>query len=93
MVYTDRLYQLSLRKKETQIRISTVSEEIVSTNRETKEVIERIKELENQIELAIRRAFGSEAEGSTLFNQYSQVKRVCSGNCVQCSFSILLSRR
>ena len=90
---TDRLYQLSLRKKETQKRISTVSEEIVSTNRETKEVIERIKELENQIELAIRRAFGSEAEGSTLFNQYSQVKRVGSGNCVQCSFSILLSRR
>lgn len=92
-MYTERLHQLSLRKKEQQKRISVVSEEIVLMNRETQEVIEKIKEMENQIEQAIRRALGSEADGSTLFNQFSQVKRVGIRICVQCSFSTRLSRQ
>ncbi len=64
-----------------------VSENIGTTNTETKELIERVKQTENQIEAELKRVFGNEAEGSTLFNQYSQVKRVGLGASVQGSFS------
>lgn len=45
-------------------------------NEEIKEVAEKIVKEEKTIEMEMRELYGNEVEGSTLFNVYSQMKRV-----------------
>ena len=70
-MYLDRLNALSTRKTTQNEEIGKVTREIVAMNEEIKEVAE-----EKTIEMEMKELYGNEVEGSTLFNVYSQMKRV-----------------
>ena len=57
-------------------------------NEEIKGVAEKIVKEEKTIEREMKELFGNEVEGSTLFNVYSQMKRVGGGESVRGSCSI-----
>jgi hypothetical protein len=56
--------------------IACVSEEISALNQKLEKVTEELVEEESTLEKEMRSLFGTEVEGSTLYNYYSQVKRV-----------------
>ena len=56
--------------------IACVSEEIGALNQKLENVTEELVEEESTLEKEMRSLFGTEVEGSTLYNYYSQVKRV-----------------
>ena len=67
---------MSERKTQQQEDIASVSEEIGSLNQKLQRVTEELVEEESTLEKEMRSLFGTEVEGSTLYNYYSQVKRV-----------------
>ena len=75
-MYLDRLNALSTRKTTQNEEIGKVTREIVAMNEEIKEVAEKIVKEEKKIEMEMKELYGNEVEGSTLFNVYSQMKRV-----------------
>ncbi|KAK8803156.1 hypothetical protein WA588_002311 [Blastocystis sp. NMH] len=75
-VYLDRLNTLSTRKTTQNEEIGKVTREIVAMNEEIKEVAEKIVKEEKTIEMEMKELYGNEVEGSTLFNVYSQMKRL-----------------
>ena len=56
--------------------IACVSEEIGALNQKLEKVTEELVEEDSTLEKEMRSLFGTEVEGSTLYNYYSQVKRV-----------------
>ena len=66
-----------------QEEIGKVTQEIVAMNEEIKGVAEKIVKEEKVIEREMKELFGNEVEGSTLFNVYSQMKRVRGGERVR----------
>ena len=75
-MYLDRLNALSTRKTTQNEEIGKVTREIVAMNEEINEVAEKIVKEEKTIEMEMKELYGNEVEGSTLFNVYSQMKRV-----------------
>ena len=75
-MYLNRLAQLSERKIQQQHDIASVSEEISSLNEKLCEITKQLIEEESTLEQEMRSLYGTEVEGSTLYNYYSQVKRV-----------------
>lgn len=56
--------------------IVSVSEEIGSLNQKLQKVTEELIEEESTLEKEMKSLYGTDVEGSTLYNYYSQVKRV-----------------
>ena len=75
-MYLDRLNAYSTRKTTQNEENGKVTREIVAMNEEINEVAEKIVKVEKTIEMEMKVLYGNEVEGSTLFNVYSQMKRV-----------------
>lgn len=53
-----------------------IANEIEEVNKEIAALYEKVKNQESMIEGRMHQMFGSETEGVSLFNTYSQIKRV-----------------
>lgn len=75
-MYTNRLQILSSKRKDQQSQINMIANEIEEVNKQVAELYEKVKNQESMIEGRMHQMFGSETEGVSLFNTYSQIKRV-----------------
>lgn len=87
-MYTNRLHILSSKRKEQQNEINMIVNEIKVINQQVIELYEGVKNQEAAIERRMYQLFGNETEGVSLFNSYSQIKRVVIVHFVHYSYSI-----
>ena len=76
-MYTHRLFALSTRRKEQQDAIDHLTEEVHSLNEIVHMKYKEVQQKEIEIEKKMRLIFGNETEIVSLYNDYSQMKRVC----------------
>lgn len=76
-MYTNRLFALSTRRKEQQDAIDHLTEEVHSLNEIVHMKYKEVQQKEIEIEKKMRLIFGNETEIVSLYNDYSQMKRVC----------------
>lgn len=76
-MYTNRLFALSTRRKEQQDAIDHLTEEVHSLNEMVHMKYKEVQQKEIEIEKKMRLIFGNETEIVSLYNDYSQMKRVC----------------
>lgn len=76
-MYTNRLFALSTRRKEQQDAIDHLTEEVHSLNEMVHMKYKEVQQKEIEIEKKMRLIFGNETEIISLYNDYSQMKRVC----------------
>lgn len=76
-MYTNRLFTLSTRRKEQQDAIDHLTEEVHSLNEIVHMKYKEVQQKEIEIEKKMRLIFGNETEIVSLYNDYSQMKRVC----------------